>query len=382
MNDSGLHICFVVTSDLTAGSFLRSYASEIQRQGHRLTIVCSPGPGTAGFDGLATVHSLPMRRQPSPFADAVALLRLTRLFRKLRPDIVVYATPKASLLSSISASLAGLKVRVYELWGLRMETAVGAPAAVLRALERVTIRLSSSVVPNSPSLAARARELGVLGTKVPVLLGEGSSHGVDLEYFSRSALRPEVDAGTRRFLDETEGFTVGFVGRLHPDKGIDVLLDAVQLCLLEGHHIRAILVGGDEGAELPDLSGMHAHVVGQVEDTRPYLAQMDVIVLMTLREGFPNVILEAASMEIPAIVADSTGSVDSVHDGRTGYVVPVGDRRAVADRIQSLLNDPALREAMGREARARVERNYSKDEVCKLHVDFYVREWSRRKYAP
>lgn len=381
MTGPSLHVCFVVTSDLTVGAFLKGYAHELRRQGHRLTIVCSPGGGTAGFEGLATILPLPMRREPSPLMDLVALVRMIRLFRKVRPDIVVYATPKASLLASIGAFLSGINTRVYELWGLRMETSVGFGRKVLRALERVTVALSSSVVPNSSSLASRASELGVLRGKSPVLLGEGSSHGVDVERFSRSAVRADVDTGTRQFLDRSSGFTIGFVGRLHPDKGVDVLIEAVRLCLASGDQVRALLVGGDEGARLPSLAELPVHTVGQVADPRPYLAEMDVIVLMTLREGFPNVILEAASMEVPAIVADSTGSIDSVVDGCTGYVVPTGDVQALAIAIRSLLVDPAKRSTMGHAGRERVEDQFSHHLVCKLHVDFYIEEWSRRTAA-
>ncbi|WP_307823448.1 glycosyltransferase [Microbacterium sp. KRD172] len=214
-----------------------------------------------------------------------------------------------------------------------------------------------------------------------MVLGAGSANGVDSDHFSEDAPRPELDDGTRRFLDETTGFVVGFVGRLHPDKGVDVLLEAVSLCRQRGHQVRALLVGGDEGAQLSNVSDLPVHVVGHVEDTRPYLAEMDTIVLMTLREGFPTVILEAAAMQVPAIVSDSTGAIDSVIDSETGFIVPVGDAEALSEKLVALKNDSRLRASLGENARMRAITQFSSADVCGLHVDFYIDRASTRAAA-
>ncbi|WP_404473095.1 glycosyltransferase family 4 protein [Microbacterium aerolatum] len=378
MTASEPHVCFVVTSDMTAGTFLHGYVAEMRRRKIAVTVVSSPGPGLRGLHKDVRTYGIPMRREPSPAADLVALFRLAWLFARIRPDVVVYATPKASLLSSIAAAVVGVRVRIYELWGLRMETASGPYRGVLATLERTTNRFSTATIANSGSLADRAVQLRVANRR-PVVLGAGSSHGVDIDRFSPHASRPELDAGTRRFLAETDGFVLGFVGRLHPDKGVDVLLDAVKLCRKQGHRVRALLVGGDEGAELPDVSDLPVHVVGHVEDTRPYLAEMETIVLMTLREGFPNVILEAAAMQIPAVVSDSTGAIDSVADSETGFIVPVGDARALSRRIVELMSDSRLRSSMSENARIRASSQFSSSDICGLHVDFYVERASTRR---
>ena len=369
-------LVFAVTSEQTALAFLGGYLAHLKTAGWDVALVCSPDERVAEFaraEGVA-YRPIAMRRDPAPLHDVRALIDLTRLLARMRPDAVVYATPKASLLTSIASRVVGVRARVYEIWGLRLETAGGVGFRVLRALERLTCALSTHLVANSPSLAARVGEVVLDGREDVMVLGSGSSHGVDVERFSRSAPMPPIDEATERALLSTSGFTVGFVGRLHPDKGLDTLLDALALCHEAGVSVRGLIVGGDEGALDREhySGGVPLHFAGAVSDVRPYLAEMDVLVLMSLREGFPNVVLEAASMNVPAIVAGSTGTVDSVIDGETGRVLPVGDVEGLAQAIAELDAEPKERERLGIVARRRVVDDFAQETVWQLHADFFA----------
>ncbi|PFG30671.1 glycosyltransferase involved in cell wall biosynthesis [Paramicrobacterium agarici] len=377
-------ICIVVTSHTTAATFLHGYLTELRTRGWRVTVICSPGEGIEDWareEGV-TLHTIPMERAPSPTKDLRSLVSLANVLRRLEPDVLVYATPKASLLSALAGTIAGVRTRVYELWGLRLETAAGPARHILRALEFITARLSTSVVANSRSLAKYAHNLGIT-PQVPAVLGAGSSHGVDSERFRPSADYPRIDGRTREFLDETTGLTVGFVGRLHPDKGVDTILKAAGSCARRGTRIRTLLIGSDEGAQVAqlcrELDGLvPVHLTGRVSDPRPYLARIDVLVLMSLREGFPNVVLEAAGMEVPAIVADSTGTVDSVVDRITGRIVPVGNAAALAEVLDELNLDREQLSRLGLSARERVVSHFDQSTVCGLHVDFFEKAQKQR----
>lgn len=374
-------ICIIVTAESTALTFLDGYLAFLSEQGWEVVLVCSPGQRLDAFSERerVNVRPLPMRRDPSPLHDLVSLCRLTVLLRRLRPDVLVYATPKASLLGSLAGTLARVRARVYELWGLRLETTTGATFRVLRILEKLTIRLSTSVVANSPSLASQVQNLALAERRTVHVLGAGSSHGVDSERFSRDALTTKLDLETQTFLDSTQGLTIGFVGRLHPDKGVDLLLDAIDICLGQGLAVRALLVGADEGAGFAERVRAHSsiHSVGSVSDTRGYVKVMDLLVLASLREGFPNVVIEAAAMEVPAIVANSTGTVDSVVDGLTGIVVNVGDVCQLASAIADLCMDHDRRMRMGKAARDWVTTEFAQHRVWRLHADHFADELAR-----
>jgi lipopolysaccharide/colanic/teichoic acid biosynthesis glycosyltransferase len=98
---------------------------------------------------------------------------------------------------------------------------------------------------------------------------------------------------------------------------------------------------------------------------------MDVLVLPTHREGFPGVPLEAQASGVPVVTTTATGAVDSVVDGETGFLVPVGDSNAVATAVSKLLEDPQLRLRMGLAGRARVERDFRPAAIWDAQVNLY-----------
>ncbi|MGN7861652.1 glycosyltransferase [Microbacterium sp. 22303] len=350
----------MVTAAVTARLFMRGYVEFLAESGYEVTLVADDvseiGEALAGL-GVATV-ALPMRRDPSLVHDVRSLTRMIALIRRIRPDGVIYATPKASLLTSIAARLLHVPVRIYELWGIRFETATGAARIVFRGIERVIASSSTAIVANSASLAERAVSLGITTSDRVEVPASGSSHGVDAEYFSPDAPHAGLDADTARFFEENPGRTIGYVGRLHPDKGVGVLLDAAERVYSEGTAVRVVLVGGNEGATSLGRQNLPVHRTGEAADVRPYLAAFDVLVLMSLREGFPNVVLEAAAMRVPAIVSDSTGCVDSVAPGETGVVVPAGDADQLAHVMTELLAESELLHIMGDRARERAIRDF------------------------
>src|SRR5699024_6403811 len=95
-------------------------------------------------------------------------------------------------------------------------------------------------------------------------------------------------------------------------------------------------------------------LVGDVDDPVPYYSMMDVLVLPTYREGFGNVLIEAASLRIPQVATRVPGCVDAVADGETGVLVPPGDADALGDALSRYLSDSALRSLHGAAGRKRV----------------------------
>ncbi|MEW1961048.1 glycosyltransferase family 4 protein [Microbacterium sp. NPDC077644] len=367
-------LCLLVTSSVTATTFLKGYLEFLQDDGWEVTLVCSDGPGLDELVSQAGVKFEPiaLRREPSLLHDLSAVVAAVQLFRRIRPDSVVYATPKASLIGALASRIVGVPRRIYELWGLRLETAQGLSRVVFSFLEWLTARLSTAVIANSKSLASRAQELGVNGGKEVIVLGAGSSHGVDAERFSRTAQIPQLDDALRRQIEAKGLPVIGFVGRLNPDKGIDVLAKAVKKCADEGVRLQLLIVGEAEGVDIESLLGglddrVSVHVVGFVLDTRPLLAVMDLLVLPSRREGFPNVVLEAASMQVPSVVSDATGCVDSVVHGETGVIVPTDDARALAAALTALVEDPVESDRMGRAARQRVLEEFAPETVWAAH---------------
>ena len=344
--------------------------------GFRVTLVSSPGElldRTAAHEGVEAI-ALPIRREISPLSDLGALLRLWRLLTRLKPDLVEFSTPKAGLLGSLASWLAGVPVRVYMLRGLKLETSSGLKRALLLAAEKLSAACAHVVLCNSHSVRSEAAALGVAPATKIRLLGDGSSNGVDVRRFSPGP------SDVRILLNiPQDAPVVGFVGRLTRDKGIPDLVEAFETILQAEPQARLLLVGwfdlaedalgGDVRARI--VNHPRIHCTGFVGDTAPYYRAMDLMVLATWREGFPNVVLEAAATGIPVITTACTGSRDSVVPEVTGLLVPPGYPAAISEAALNLLRDPARRIAMGKAARAWICEHFSDERVLSLAVSFY-----------
>lgn len=363
-------IIIVVTAEETARLFVSGFAGYLATEGHRVVIVADRLDSVASPAAGIELAPIAMKRNPSPVADVLSLFRLTQLIRRVKPDIIMYATPKASLLGAIGGTLARVRTRIYQLWGLRLETVRGVGRVVLSAMERLTSRLSTGILANSASLGRRYTELQLNAGKRVDVLGMGSSHGVDLRRFAADADVPAPDEDLRTFLTPNEGhLVVGFIGRLHPDKGVDTLLRATEIARAEGNKIRLLVVGPNEGVN-PVEPTHDTLFVGRQRDPRPYLRCMDVLCLPSLREGFPNVVLEAAAMGIPSIVSDATGAIDSVIPGVTGLVSPVGNAEALAHALTELAQNHELVRTMGVNAHDWVKEFFQQEDVWRAHAEY------------
>lgn len=366
---------FVVTSDQSAG-FLRGYLRYLSSRGWQVSLLANDEGRLAevgSLEGIRTI-AVPMRREPSIIRDLASLIQLVRAIRGLRLDALVYSTPKAALLAAIAGWLCRVPIRNYELWGLRHETTSGAQRILLRSMERLVGRLSTQVVADSESLARLAEAEGVARSVSTV--GAGSALGVDVARFSRAA--PDLsgpDRATAAFLAQYPDLPrVLFVGRINRDKGVDTLLSAVRQLSGTGRPVACIVVGPDEdedlGAELTEASrSLPIHLVGAVTDPRPYYLSADLLCLPTLREGFGQVIIEAAAMGVPAVTTNATGARDAVVHGRTGLVVPVRSATDLAEGIWMLASDRSLAQQYGDLARTRAKDEFCSDLIWRLHAE-------------
>lgn len=370
-------IVFVVTSQQSAKAFISGFAKYCADQGFEVVVIAGGIEPLLSRTPSGTIRQIPveMAREPAPLLDLVALFKLMGVLKRQKPGVLIYGTPKASLLGSLAGAILRIPKRVYQLRGLRLETVDGHKRSLLSIFEKLTSKLSTKVLANSQSLAARYKELNLNAGKQVDLLGLGSSQGVNLNKYSRNARFGDPDRLTTNFLDaESSGVVFGFVGRLHSDKGISTLLDAMRILLEEIPSARLLIIGGNEGAELTLTGALEGkiHLVGQVADTRPYYALIDVLVLPSLREGFPNVVLEAAAMEIPSIVSDGTGVIDSVIDGYTGLVASVENPKEFASAMVRFAKSPDFRKTLGKNAKTHVQNNFDQSLVWSRTLQYFI----------
>jgi glycosyltransferase involved in cell wall biosynthesis len=179
------------------------------------------------------------------------------------------------------------------------------------------------------------------------------------------------------------------VGRLTRDKGLPELIESFEAIARARLDVQLLLVGWFDAAEDAldaDLrtrikNHPRIHCTGFVHDAAPFYRAMDLMVLPTWREGFPNAVLEAQATGIPVVTTISTGSRDSVVPEVTGLLIPPGYPQAITEAVLKLLRSPERRRQMGHAAREWVRHHYSDRHVLGLTVAFYREQMNARKNA-
>lgn len=374
-----------VTVDFTL-PLLLPLANEMRKTGWDVHLVSSGGVNSStmlGEEGLSH-HQIEMNRHPSLSSDLRALLQWLRLVAALRPDLAVIGTPKASLLGLLACWVHRIPLRVYHLRGLRLESEHGVLRSVLTEFEKLTAWLSHIVLCVSPSLKNRYDALGISDSRKTIVLGRGSSIGVNLERFedgrqltSAEKLQTQNELGLHPNIP-----VVGFFGRLTEEKGIATLIEALESPLLDSVEFQVLVVGPDESQglwpKLRDQSSRTIIEVGHHTQIEKLYALLDVLCLPTYREGLPNVALEAQASGVPVVTTDATGAVDSVLNGVTGVVVTTQARNELALALALLLNSPSLRKSMGQNGRVWVSENFPQEEVISKQIKLLKSELQRR----
>ena len=293
--------------------------------------------------------------------DLRTLPRLMRQFRRDATDVVLVANYQeaALTLGRLAACFAGVRANVVAVHSMGL-SAVGRRCLPRHDVE--TLFLSNALVLLAPSQGQYLRDEEGVGRfpwrRIPEVV---IPNGIKLAGLPTATER--LAARTRLGL-HPENFVVGIVARLTPEKAHDVLFDAVAKLTPSHPRLRLVVVGeGPRETELRELAGelgIADRVVftGLRRDVPELLPGFDVSCLSSVREAAPISVIEAMAAGLPVIATECGALPDMLADGEEGFIIPVGDSSAIADRLARLAADPALCVAQGARARARAERDY------------------------
>ena len=315
-----------------------------------------------GYHGTALraqgveVHALGLR---GPLALLVGVFKLTTLLRRVKPQIVQTWMVHSDLLGGIAARLVGV---AHVIWGIRT-TDYSVESRSTRAVRWLCARLSS-LIPDRIVCAAQASlvasaQAGYDTRKLMVI-----PNGFDV-----AALRAHLGAGAairQHYWPGAEHVVVGCLGRYNPAKDHANFVSAAGLLAARFPACRFLMVGRDLSSansalmEQIQSTGFADRFVllGERLDPAACLDAMDVFVLPSRTEGFPNVLGEAMAMGLPCVTTD----VGDAHFllGDAGHVVPACDAAALAQAVTHLLDLPeSERKALGAKGRMRVEKAFS-----------------------
>lgn len=330
---------------------------------YEVVVVSSPGERMKVLEereGVRTV-SISMERRISLVKDFISLLRLIILFAKERPDMVHSITPKAGLLSMLAAWITGVPVRMHTFTGLVFPTATGKMQKLLIAMDRLTCFCATHINPEGKGVKRDLINYKITSKPLHVI-ANGNVNGIDLEYFDRT---PEVMEKAYSYKKEGT-FTFCFVGRMVKDKGINELVHSFLRLYQDDARVRLLLVGPFEkelDPVLPEVEEQILHhpgicFMGFQSDVRSFLAASDALVFPSYREGFPNVVIQAGAMGIPAIVTDINGCNEIVLPDRNGMIIPTKNEQALYEAMKYFASHSVEVEKMAANARPLIVSRY------------------------
>jgi glycosyltransferase involved in cell wall biosynthesis len=295
--------------------------------------------------------------------DPFALARLTRFLKQRRFDVVQTWVFAANAYGRVAAHFAGVPVVVtaemaVDLWKTRGHLAI----------DRRLARWCDRVVGNSHAVVDFYHKAGIPEEKLAMIYsGIADEEPPEVD---RAALRAE-------FGWPADAPVVLFAGRLMAQKGLDTLVDALDLLQHVRPDVRTLIAGaGPLRSELEETA--HAYTLdgkvrflGHRDDVPRLLAAADLLVLPSRYEGLPNVVLEAMRFKKPVVATSAPGTAELVVDGETGRLVPVGQATALAQAVREVLGDPDRARRMGEAGRARVEAEFTASGMVARFAELY-----------
>lgn len=377
-----LRICRIATVPFFLLHHLGTQIRTAAEAGHEVLLVASPGPEWEALRAIPAVRcfEIEIARDMEPLSDLRALASLLRLLRREQPHVVHSTTPKAGLLAAVAGRLAGVPLRLHTFTGQPWAELHGWKRRLAKAADRLIVALCTRCYADSPSQCEFMQAEGIAPPGAVQVLGTGSLAGVDPAVFD-----PERNAAAGQALRARLGIGPGakvivFLGRVTRDKGVAELVEAFGRLRMRMPDLRLLLVGPLEQARDPlsapvveAIAGNPGiHAAGYQARPEQWLAAADLLCLPSYREGFGNVVIEAAAMGIPAVGTRIPGLCDAIVDGVTGILVSPKDPAALEVALGELLSDDVRRRAMGAAARSRALREFGAARVNALVLAEYA----------
>lgn len=339
-----------------AGTELATYhlAEHLAKKGHEIHVITSQDEGTAenSYEKGFYIHRL--SKKNIRFLSPLLFWKdIFWIIQRIKPDIVHGQDISSGIPALLTKKLLKIPFLIYG-----RGTDVYDPDWFAKLTIKTIIKNADSVIALTSDMKKAMQ--AIYDRDISVI-----SNGIELNNYTNEPPVQNVGGSEKRIL---------FVGRLHPIKGVQYLLQAMQIVHAEMPDVRLILVGDGEEREYLESLTDRLEIRGCVEfagrvpheKIQGYLGQADVFVLPSLSEGFPNVILEAMACGLPIVTTKVGGIPDIVTDGVNGYLVDAKNPDAIAEKILILLQNGQLSEEISIKNKEKVKKYKWENVVCKL----------------
>jgi glycosyltransferase involved in cell wall biosynthesis len=373
-------ILFGISSSYCA-HFMKGQVGYLSAHDFEVVIISGPGEEIEHLckEEGAKLYTMDFSRALTPFRDLIALRRIITIIKKEKPDVVNAGNPKPGFLLTLACWITGHKACIFTMHGLVSDSRIGWSGTIIRFIEKLTCSLANKVLVVSPSLLSHAARTGVLKENKAVVIQNGSYNGIDIARFTRrESLVQDAEKIRARIPWKDAGTIFGFVGRVTKDKGIDLLLRSFDIVRSSYPRTKLIIAGPlddenpvgrrelDRIKEDPSIC-----YLGNMTDIVPVYLLFDVLVLSSYREGFGNVLIEAAAMELPVIAPKIPGCSDALDENVNGLMFTKGDEGSLAGAMIRYVSDTELRRQHGNAGRTFITR-FNREKIWEGQRQLYL----------
>jgi glycosyltransferase involved in cell wall biosynthesis len=361
-----MKVCHVITRLIVGGAQENTVATCIglRKLGYDCELVTGPQTGPEGSldAGMPVTIINELRREPNPVFDVLACRELYQLFRARRYDVVHTHSGKAGFVGRLAARLARVPVVVHTIHGpsfYRYQNPIG--NWLFRWAEQLAGEWTTQFVSVADAMTEQYQAAGVAGKYVTI------HSGMNLEPFLRVDSQPD--------------FVVGKIARMFRLKGYEYLFEAAPQIVAAVPNVKFLLIGDGINRQRyerwAERLGMRDRFVfaGLVrpEEIPNYLAQMDVLVHLSLREGLPRTVTQALAAGKPVVAFDVDGAREVCRDGETGFLIRAEDAGGVAAAVIRLLQDKMLAARFGAQGREFVRSLFTEELMVRQIDELYRR---------
>ncbi|MDD5097987.1 MAG: glycosyltransferase family 4 protein [Candidatus Omnitrophica bacterium] len=346
-----------ITNHLNTGG-ITSYAltlyAGLKKRGHNVYIASSGGEVLEKFiaSGITYIHIPIKTKKEISLKIIFSAFLLSGIIKKNKIDIIHSHSRTTQVLGCFLERLTGAR-HIFTCHGFFKRRFLRKifpcwPKRVIAISQQVKVHLID--------------DLKLDGEKITVI-----HNGIDVDRFRSQ--KPEARGQIRLSLGLGDGPVVGIIARLSDVKGHKYLIEAMSE-VLEIHPSANLLIVGEGKmqkeltAQVSDLGiSKNIFFVPETQDTAATLSAMDIFVMPSLQEGLGLALMEAMAQGLGVIGSNIGGIKTLIQDGRRGLLITPADSKALAQAILILINDPAKRLELGKEAQNFIRNNFSQDKM-------------------
>ena len=309
-------------------------------------------------------------REISFFKEFEILKKLIAIFRTEKPDIVHLNSSKIGGLGSLAARILGIRKIIFTAHGWTFnEDRPSWQKIAIYFFVWLTGLFSHTIIVVSEKTKQDIYFLPFVRKKIVVIV-----HGIETPKFLSREIAQKKLFGKNI---EEKNFSVGTIAELHKNKGIDISLQAIARLKGKIPVYYSVIGGGDEQKTLENMvkNGNLADCVkflGEMKDAAIYLKAFDLFVLPSRTESLGYVILEAGLANLPVVAADVGGIPEIISSWNFGFLFPSEDSAKLSEAIRVLYYDKGIREEIGANLRARVEKEFSRESMIEKTKAVYL----------